>query len=141
MGLYFSGHIRIWICNTVRVCWRTGRDTPLPASLVQYLLIYKILSGYYIYAEASRPRNPGDRARLLSPLVTGTTCLVFRFNMNGAEMGTLRIYAKVGPMEQRLWERSGNQGKTWNGYHFRVMTTARFQVRMLCLNLNLMWAC
>lgn len=52
--------------------------------------------------------------------------------MNGAEMGTLRIYAKVGAMEQRLWERSGNQGKTWNGYHFRVKTTARFQVRMLC---------
>ncbi|XP_068697308.1 uncharacterized protein [Montipora foliosa] len=84
--------------------------------------------GYYIYAEASSPRREGEKARLLSPFVTGTTCVLFRYHMNGEEMGSLNLYGKIGSQETQLWSVSGHQGNTWNGLQFRVTTTARFQV-------------
>ena len=85
--------------------------------------------GYYIYAEASDPRRPGDRARLLSPLVTGDTCVAFRFNMHGSQMGTLRVYGKLGSNEQVVWEHNTNTGDTWDGMQINIQTTAQFQVR------------
>ena len=86
--------------------------------------------GYYIYAEASSPRQPDDRARLVSPILTGSHCVVFRYHMNGANMGSLRVYGRVGSFEQKVWERSGNQADTWNGVEFRIDTTAQYQVGM-----------
>ena len=86
--------------------------------------------GYYIYAEASSPRANGDKARLLSPLVTGTTCLLFSYHMNGAQMGTLNLIGKIGSSETKLWSKSGQQGNTWNSLQFRIRTTAQFQVRI-----------
>ena len=56
---------------------------------------------------------------------------MFRYNMHGAEMGSLKVYGKVGSVEQLLWQRSGNQGDTWAGFQFRVDTTAQYQVRMV----------
>ena len=50
--------------------------------------------------------------------------------MNGAEMGSLRVYGRVGSTEQLLWQRGGNRGDTWAGIQFRVETSAQFQVRM-----------
>lgn len=89
-------------------------------------------AGYYIYAEASAPRNAGDIARLLSPRVTGRTCLEFRYNMHGTDMGSLRVYAKVGSMEQIVWQHSGNTGDTWEPIQIRIETTAQFQVSVSC---------
>lgn len=85
-------------------------------------------NGYYIYAEASSPRANGDKARLLSPFVTGTTCLLFSYHMNGAQMGTLNLIGKIGSSETKLWSKSGQQGNTWNSLQFRIRTTAQFQV-------------
>ncbi|CAH3027830.1 unnamed protein product, partial [Porites evermanni] len=85
-------------------------------------------NGYYIYAEASSPRQPDDRARLVSPILTGSHCVVFRYHMNGADMGSLRVYGKVGSFEQQVWERSGDQADTWNGVEFRIDTTAQYQI-------------
>lgn len=85
-------------------------------------------NGYYIYAEASNPRRPGDRARLLSPVVTGRTCVAFRFNMHGRDMGTLNVYGKVGPMEQVMWEHNTDRGDTWESMQINVETSAQFQV-------------
>lgn len=85
-------------------------------------------NGYYIYAEASNPRRPGDRARLLSPLMTGDTCVAFRFNMHGSQMGTLRVYGKLGSSEQVVWEHNTNTGDTWDGMQINIRTTAQFQI-------------
>ncbi|KAL9975855.1 hypothetical protein ACROYT_G013067, partial [Oculina patagonica] len=84
--------------------------------------------GYYIYAEASNPRVPGDRARLLSPFVTGTTCLAFRFNMHGSQMGSLKVYGKVGSAEQVMWQHNADTGDTWDGTQINIETVAQFQV-------------
>lgn len=84
--------------------------------------------GYYIYAEASSPRQPDDRARLASPILTGSHCVVFRYHMNGADMGSLRVYGRVGSFEQQVWEGSGDQADTWKGVEFRIDTTAQYQV-------------
>lgn len=89
---------------------------------------YNFVLGYYIYAEASSPRQPGDLARLVSPILTGSHCVVFRYHMNGANMGSLRMYGRVGSFEQQVWERSGDQGDTWNGIEFRIDTTAQYEV-------------
>ena len=48
--------------------------------------------------------------------------------MNGANMGSLRVYGRVGSFEQKVWERSGNQADTWKGVEFRIDTTAQYQV-------------
>ena len=91
------------------------------------LLFTSLPPGYYIYAEASNPRRPGDRARLLSPLMTGDTCVAFRFNMHGSQMGTLRVYGKLGSSEQVVWEHNTNTGDTWDGMQINIRTTAQFQ--------------
>lgn len=84
--------------------------------------------GYYIYAEASNPRLPGDRARLFSPFVTGNTCLGFSYNMHGSQMGSLRVYAKVGSIEQVMFEHRADTGDTWNGQQINIETAAQYQV-------------
>ena len=57
------------------------------------------LTGYYMFIEASRPRAPGDRARLLSPLYNVTVakgpkgsgrlpyCISFYYHMKGKHIG------------------------------------------------------
>ena len=64
-----------------------------------WLSIVLLLSGYYMYIEASRPRVPGDRARLLSPLYNVTSvrgpkgsgrvpyCVSFYYHMKGKHIG------------------------------------------------------
>lgn len=71
------------------------------------------LSGYYIYAEASFPRQNGDRARLLSPKLIGDYCLQFYFHMYGAQMGALHLFVLVGAQRTNLGSYTGNRGNTW----------------------------
>ena len=46
-----------------------------------------------MYIEASSPRQPGDKARLLSPKLqfSGNMCLTFYYHMFGIAMGTLNV--------------------------------------------------
>lgn len=69
-----------------------------------------------MYIESSAPRQPGDRARLVSPTYLPSTgsCLTFYYNMYGLTMGTLKVYlAGIGPAApfQILFQTSGNQVK------------------------------
>ncbi|KAG7260475.1 hypothetical protein CRUP_007315 [Coryphaenoides rupestris] len=63
--------------------------------------------GYYMYIEASRPRAPGDKARLLSPLFNVTSvrgpkgsgrvpyCVAFYYHMKGKHIGLRRRAHRV----------------------------------------------
>lgn len=64
--------------------------------------------------KSSAPQNPGEHARLVSPIYPQTTgsCLSFYYNMCGSRMGTLTVYlAETGPITpyQIIFHKSGNQ--------------------------------
>ena len=64
-----------------------------------------------MYIEASRPMQPGDTARLESPLVPDTLCgenINFWYHMYGAEIGSLRVYFKRdGVLGAPVWTMEG----------------------------------
>ena len=71
-----------------------------------------------MYIETSRPRKPGDYARLESPVQKATDgngkCLVFWYHMYGSGIGRLNIYIKRGQsLGKAAWTTSGNQGNRW----------------------------
>ncbi|XP_073690672.1 MAM domain-containing glycosylphosphatidylinositol anchor protein 1 [Garra rufa] len=99
--------------------------------------------GYYMYIETSRPRQPGDRARLLSPLYnvtaargpTGTTrtpyCVSFYYHMNGKHIGTLNVLMRVksiATVDSAVWTLSGHQGAEWRKADAEIYPSGPFQV-------------
>jgi len=85
-----------------------------------------------MFIEAS-PRQPGDTARIISPLYShysssggGYECLTFYYHMYGEDMGTLNVYqtygnnAKSSPLGQPLWTLSGDQGDQWHVAQVRM---------------------
>uniref|UniRef100_A0A9J8D591 MAM domain containing glycosylphosphatidylinositol anchor 1 n=2 Tax=Cyprinus carpio TaxID=7962 RepID=A0A9J8D591_CYPCA len=99
--------------------------------------------GYYMYIETSRPRQAGDRARLLSPLYnvtaargpTGTTrtpyCVSFYYHMNGKHIGTLNVLMRVksiATVDSAIWSLSGHQGPEWRKADAEIYPSGPFQV-------------
>ncbi|XP_036399015.1 MAM domain-containing glycosylphosphatidylinositol anchor protein 1 [Megalops cyprinoides] len=99
--------------------------------------------GYYMYIEASRPREPGDRARLLSPLYNVTAakgpkgssrvpyCISFFYHMRGKHIGSLNVLLRVksiATVDSLAWTLSGNQGPEWKQASFIVNPIGPFQV-------------
>ncbi|XP_059421746.1 MAM domain-containing glycosylphosphatidylinositol anchor protein 1-like [Carassius carassius] len=99
--------------------------------------------GYYMYIETSRPRQAGDRARLLSPLYnvtaargpTGTTrtpyCVSFYYNMNGKHIGSLNVLMRVksiATVDSAIWTLSGHQGPEWRKADAEIYPSGPFQV-------------
>jgi len=68
--------------------------------------------GYYLYAEASYPRQAGDKARLVSGTLTTniyTDCYVrFYYHMTGRHIGKLSVKTRkcVGCVEDVIWQRT-----------------------------------
>ena len=64
-----------------------------------------------MYIETSSPRQPGDKARLLSPKLqfSGKMCLQFYYHMYGAAMGTLNVIINGAT----VFTASGNKGNRW----------------------------
>jgi hypothetical protein len=53
-----------------------------------------IFQGHYMYTEASIPRRPGQKARLLTPqypVVQSPQCLTFYYHMYGGNIGSLNV--------------------------------------------------
>lgn len=77
--------------------------------------------GWYIFIEASFPRQPNDTARIHSPAITSNPsqpkCLSFWYHMYGPHIGQLNIYTKVGAQFLGpVWSKSGTHGdQWWNG--------------------------
>ncbi|UJR31098.1 hypothetical protein I4U23_018606, partial [Adineta vaga] len=75
---------------------------------------------YYIYIETSYPQAQGDRAGLISPVISkakSDMCFQFYFHMWGAHIGSLQISAlqntPTGQQQILLWERNETQAKEW----------------------------
>ncbi|XP_078612623.1 uncharacterized protein LOC144882595 [Branchiostoma floridae x Branchiostoma japonicum] len=68
-------------------------------------------SGYYMYIEASSPRQPGDTARLVSPVLNayGTHCLQFAYHLYGDSIGELKVL--VG--SEVVFFRNATEGDFW----------------------------
>ena len=89
-----------------------------------------------MYAEASYPALPGDKATLQSKIFPAlrTGCLKFFYNMNGPTMGALRVFVvpENGGPERPVWEKIGSQGKGWKegqvdySSHFDYRVFTRF---------------
>ena len=72
-----------------------------------------IFTGHYLYIEASAPRRPGDKAKVMTPVNLATTgaCAQFYYHMYGAGMGTHIVHTMSGgQITSDIWTRKGNQG-------------------------------
>ncbi|XP_072021512.1 hyalin-like [Amphiura filiformis] len=95
-------------------------------------------SGRYIYIEASTPRQPGDKARLLSPPVSDTSAhfyhnctLQFWYHMYGNSIGALNVYTKSTiETSELIWSLQGNQGNLWHlaTFQFTPPNRQTFQI-------------
>ncbi|XP_078458563.1 MAM domain-containing glycosylphosphatidylinositol anchor protein 2-like [Lampetra planeri] len=95
--------------------------------------------GFFMFIETSRPRNLGDRARLLSPVYHVTPprtssglsafCLYFYYHMYGKHIGSLNIYVRSpGALDTQVWTRGGNQGDTWHRANVTITPPGPFQL-------------
>ena len=116
-------------------------------------------SGYYIYIETSSPRQPNDKARIMSAPIAPDGrmghCVKFWFHMYGPHVDSLNVYKKVGQNLVLVWKRSGNNGNAWRAGQVDVNSNIRYQVSvaydlyilllsfdsrwfiMLCLSINI----
>ncbi|XP_078695032.1 scavenger receptor cysteine-rich type 1 protein M130-like isoform X2 [Branchiostoma floridae x Branchiostoma belcheri] len=88
---------------------RTGRT---PSSETGPSFDHTSGNGYYLYIEASSPRQRGDIARLWSPVFDayGTHCLQFAYHVYGDSIGALRVL--VG--NDLVFMRNTSQGNMWH---------------------------
>ncbi|RDD40325.1 MAM and LDL-receptor class A domain-containing protein 2 [Trichoplax sp. H2] len=76
-------------------------------------------TGYFVFTEASFPRNDYDTAFLAGPTLPasqGVCWIKFWYNMYGASMGTLKVVIMDVTLNRTLsvvWQKSGNQGQSW----------------------------
>ena len=87
-------------------------------------------AGHYAYIEVSG-KAANSTARLISPsMVVGPTgqCFKFWFNMYGANVNRLNIYAKQGSTKTLLWTKSGNRGLGWKYGQVQVTQTGATQI-------------
>lgn len=85
-------------------------------------------SGWYIYAETSQPRAPGDRSVLLSPRLMGPYCLRMHFHMMGQDIGSLNVYKITGSSKTTVLTTSGNKGDQWYMAQSSLTGSEQFQV-------------
>lgn len=110
------------------------------------MCIYNLINilyylGHYIYIEASSPRRPNDKARIISGQVTNmaTSCLTFYYHMYGRNIGTLNVYMRQNNRNGvAIWSRRRNQGNTWNIAQVTLKAAKSYQVfRVISLYLRL----
>lgn len=96
--------------------------------------MYDIPDGYYVYIEASAPRQPNDTAQLISPPVSASSnprCLTFWYFMYGAHVNSLNIYIPVGAnLGSPIWTRKGTQGNQWNQAQVTITKNKQFNVSL-----------
>ncbi|XP_074167138.1 MAM domain-containing glycosylphosphatidylinositol anchor protein 1 isoform X2 [Sminthopsis crassicaudata] len=90
--------------------------------------------GYYMFIETSRPRELGDRARLVSPLYNISAklyCVSFFYHMYGKHIGSLNLLVRSrnkGALETHAWSLSGNRGNSWQQAHVPINPSGPFQI-------------
>jgi len=75
-----------------------------------------LLSGKYIFLEASVPHKAGESAVLASSLIEAgkATCVQFWYHMKGKDIGSLKVYIQTNESRTLVWKRTGEQGNNWN---------------------------
>ncbi|XP_033751994.1 MAM and LDL-receptor class A domain-containing protein 1-like [Pecten maximus] len=89
--------------------------------------------GYYMFIEASSPRRNGDKARLVSPPITGhgQMCLNFWYHMFGANINSLSVYLlRSASLGTAVWTKQGTQGNAWKQAQVPVTVQGQFSVVM-----------
>ncbi|XP_031573733.1 A disintegrin and metalloproteinase with thrombospondin motifs 19-like [Actinia tenebrosa] len=85
--------------------------------------------GKYIFIEASAPQSSGDKARIISPLITiSKLCLDFWYHMLGKTMGTINVYLKTVNGDKKLWHKEGNQGPRWNNARLQITSSVKYRI-------------
>lgn len=90
--------------------------------------------GYYMFIETSRPRELGDRARLVSPLYNASAkfyCVSFFYHMYGKHIGSLNLLVRSrnkGTLDTHAWSLSGNKGNVWQQAHVPINPSGPFQM-------------
>ncbi|KAM6184001.1 MAM domain-containing glycosylphosphatidylinositol anchor protein 1 isoform 2-T2 [Erethizon dorsatum] len=90
--------------------------------------------GYYMFIETSRPRELGDRARLVSPLYNASAkfyCVSFFYHMYGKHIGSLNLLLRSrnkGALDTHVWSLSGNKGNVWQQAHVPINPSGPFQI-------------
>lgn len=103
-------------------------------------------SGHYLYIETSRPRVPGDKARLLTPTFNSAPtnpapnapapaslayCFSFYYHMYGKHIGSLNVLLRQkspSPSDSQVWSLSGNQGDRWRQARINIQPSSAFQM-------------
>nr|XP_054755839.1 MAM and LDL-receptor class A domain-containing protein 1-like [Lytechinus pictus] len=82
--------------------------------------------GHYLYIEASQPRRPGDRARVISPVINyfnTSYCLVFYYHMSGDDTASLTVVQRGDYYDElELVRLTGPAGDGWNPYNIDIRT-------------------
>ncbi|XP_071506663.1 MAM and LDL-receptor class A domain-containing protein 1-like [Diadema antillarum] len=80
--------------------------------------------GFYMYAETSQPRSPGDKARIDSPVINyfnDTYCMEFYYHMSGLDTATLVVYESGDYYpDNELARLTGYTTAVWNPYNVNI---------------------
>ena len=89
--------------------------------------------GKYLFVESSSPAALGNRARLVSWLLSeNLKCMTFWYHMLGDGIGDLIVYSKkAGSVEKMIWKLSGDQGYEWGQASVKLNIDSEHQVSCL----------
>ncbi|XP_076071096.1 uncharacterized protein LOC143042581 isoform X2 [Mytilus galloprovincialis] len=111
--------------NTDNFDWKRYRGpttSPTTGPAVDHTTRTK--KGYYTLMEAS-DKQPGDKARLISPIIAGNVpqCVTFFYYMHGDDINALNCYLSTvdnSNFSSPIWSRQGKQEKRWKMGQFEI---------------------
>ncbi|XP_071508385.1 MAM and LDL-receptor class A domain-containing protein 1-like [Diadema antillarum] len=98
---------------------------------------YRPYSYWSSYARSSNSHHPGEKARIISPMLSGVeegedpACLLFWYHMHGDDVGELSVYIKNETSEglgNPVWYLSGERGQVWRPAEIRINELQHFQI-------------
>ena len=118
--MYACVCMNVSVCLSVCVCVCffvfvfLSLQSRVPVITFNTAYYYWHTSGQYAYIETSSPQRQADQARLVSPPLHSSRCLVFYYHMYGRGMGALRIKVVLNVfLSKVVWELNGDQGDKW----------------------------
>ncbi|XP_078656299.1 MAM and LDL-receptor class A domain-containing protein 1-like [Branchiostoma floridae x Branchiostoma belcheri] len=116
--------------NWTKTCGQQSSGSVLPG--VDHTI--GTATGSYAFIRSSASNQPGDMARLISPIIvpskTGTCNINFYYQVEGPETGTLRIYKKGYHSSRKslVWTSPHNRVSVWTAAVVSLIHANPFQV-------------
>ncbi|CAF4203919.1 unnamed protein product, partial [Rotaria sordida] len=90
--------------------------------------------GYYMYIETSAPRQPGDIARLISPVFPASkqyNCLQFYYHQYGIDIGAFNVYKRdvggsLNPL--KIFSSQGNRFDEWHVMEINLLASKPYTI-------------